>query len=323
METDYTQRNILITGGAGFIGSHLVDEFVRRGAEVTVIDDLSTGEIANLSEVSDLIDLRELNLISDNLRPLLSSKTFDLIIHTAANANVPASVENAAMDFQKNAVATFNLLEAVRAESSSAHFINTSSAAVYGKALNASTVEDSPFLPVSPYAVSKLASEHYVSVFAQLYGLRTATLRLFPVYGPRLRKQVVYDLMYKIYKNPNELPIQGDGTQVRDFNYIANVVKAFLTVAERGKLDGEVYNVASEETITIATLAQMICERMEVTPHFAYSGAARAGDMPRMHGNISRLKSLGYHPRLDFAKGLDKTVAWFREEMMKVAAEVT
>ncbi len=314
METDYTQRNVLVTGGAGFIGSHLVDEFVRRGAKVTVIDDFSTGSMANLSEVSDRVDLSELNLISDNLRPLLAARNFDLIVHTAANANVPASVENAMMDFQKNAVATFNLLEAVRAEAPTAHFINTSSAAVYGKAATASTSEDSPVFPVSPYAVSKLAAEHYVSVFAHLYGLRTATLRLFPVYGPKLRKQVIYDLMYKIHKNPNELPIQGDGTQMRDFNYIANVVEAFMTVTEHGKLEGEVYNVASEEIITIDILARMICERMKVTPHFAYSGAARAGDMPRMHGNISRLKSLGYHPRLDFAKGLDETVAWFRED---------
>lgn len=321
METDYTQQNVLVTGGAGFIGSHVVDEFVRRGALVTIIDDLSTGKMANLSRVGDKIDLRKMNLIHDDVRPILAEKDFKVIMHFAANAEVPTSVANPLMDFEKNAVATFNLLEAVRAEAPTARLINTSSAMVYGKAATASTSEDSRVLPVSPYAVSKLAAENYAAVYSQLYGLRTASLRLFPVYGPRLGKQVIYDLMFKIHNNPNELPIQGDGTQVRDFNYIANVVEAFMMVAEHGKLEGEVYNVAYEDTITIDTLARMLCERMEVTPNFAYSGAARAGDIPRIQGDISRIKSLGYRPRVKFADGLDLTVSWFRQEMKQVESE--
>ncbi len=312
---DYKGRAVLVTGGVGFIGSHLVEEFVRRGAEVTVVDNLCTGYEVNIAAVADRVDLRKMDLVHCDLRSLLIEKDFQTIIHTAANANVPASVENPRLDFEKNVVATLNLLDAVRDAAPQAHVLHTSSAAVYGRGSNTPTREESPAVPVSPYGISKLASEHYVAVYAQLYGLRTAILRLFPVYGPRLRKQVVYDLMRKVYINPYELFIEGDGKQVRDFNHITNVVEAYFAVAERGRLSGEVYNVAAEETVTIHDLAQMICERMGVAPRFVYSGDARPGDMQRLSADISRLKSMDYRPRVSFADGLDDSVAWFREEM--------
>ena len=309
---DYKNSSVLVTGGAGFIGSHLSEEFVRRGADVTVVDNLSTGFRENLSAVTDRVDLREMDLAQADLHPLLVEKNFDLIVHTVANANVPASVENPRMDFEKNAIATFNLLEAVCQSSPQTRILHTSSAAIYGQGSEAPTREDFTTVPVSPYGVSKLASENYMSVYAMLYGLRTATLRLFPVFGERLRKQVIYDLMNKIRHDSEELFIQGDGTQVRDFNHIANVVEAYFTVAENGDLRGEAYNIASDETTTIRELAQMICDRMEVNPRFVFDGAARAGDMRRLHADTSRLKSLGYKPRVSFADGLDATVAWFR-----------
>ncbi len=311
---DYKNISVLVTGGAGFIGSHLTEEFVRRGASVTVVDNLSTGFRQNLAAVAKRVDLREIDLVQDDLRPLLKEKNFDLIMDTVANANVPASVENPQMDFEKNVVATFNLLEAVREYSPQTKILHTSSAAIYGQGSETPTREDFTTVPVSPYGVSKLASENYMAVYAMLYGLRTATLRLFPLFGERLRKQVVYDLMNKIHHNSEELFIQGDGTQVRDFNHVSNVVEAYFTVAENGALEGEAYNIASDETTTIRELAEMICKRMQVNPHFIFDGVARAGDIRRLHADISRLKSLGYQPRVHFADGLDATAAWFREE---------
>lgn len=319
---DYKNASILVTGGAGFIGSHLVEEFVRRGGNVTVIDDFSTGHRNNLTAVSARVDLREADMVAEDLRPLLKERQFDLIVHTVANANVPASVDNPKMDFEKNAVATFNLLEAVRECSPQTKILHTSSAAIYGQGSETPTREDFTTVPVSPYGASKLVSENYMSVYAMLYGLRTATLRLFPVFGERLRKQVVYDLMCKIHNDPNELVIQGDGTQVRDFNHVANVVEAYFTVFENGALQGEAYNIASDETITIRELAVLICERMHVNPRFIFGSEARAGDMRRLHGDISRLKSLGFLPRVSFQDGLDKTVTWFREETRAASAAV-
>lgn len=319
---DYKNSSVLVTGGAGFIGSHLTEEFVRRGSSVTVIDNFSTGYRQNLAAVAERVDLREINLVQNDLRPLLKERNFDLIVHTVANANVPASVENPKMDFEKNAVATFNLLEAVRECIPQARILHTSSAAIYGQGSETPTREDFTTVPVSPYGVSKLASENYASIYAMLYGLRTATLRLFPVFGERLRKQVVYDLMSKIHHNSEELFIQGDGKQVRDFNHVANVVEAYFTIAENGELRGEAYNIASDETVTIHQLAEMICERMRVDPRFVFGGEARAGDMRRLHADISRLKNLGYQPRVSFIDGLDATVAWFQEEMKTMSAAV-
>lgn len=310
---DYQNTSVLVTGGAGFIGSHLVEEFIWRGASVTVVDNLSTGYRKNLGAV-ETVDFREIDMVKDDLRPLLIEKKFDLIVHTVANANVPASVEDPKMDFEKNAIATFNLLEAVRKCLPQTRILHTSSAAVYGQGSEIPTREDFTTVPVAPYGVSKLASENYMSVYAQLYELRTATLRLFPVFGERLRKQVVFDLMNKIHHNSEELLIQGDGTQIRDFNYVTNVVEAYFTIAERGELRGEAYNIASDETITIRKLAEMICERMQVMPRFVFSGTARAGDMRRLHADISRLRSLKYKPRVKFADGLDATVHWFQKE---------
>lgn len=318
--TDYKSSSVLVTGGAGFIGSHLTEEFVRRGAIVTVVDNLSTGFRQNLSAVTSQIDFHEIDLVQNDLSPLLKEKKFDLIVHTVANANVPDSVENPKMDFKKNAVATFKLLEAVRECLPQAKILHTSSAAVYGQGSETPTREDFTTVPVSPYGVSKLASENYVSVYAMLYGLRAATLRLFPVFGERLRKQVVYDLMNKIRLNSEELFIQGDGTQVRDFNHVDNVVEAYFAVLENGALQGEAYNIASDETITIRELGEMICERMNVNPCFVFGGEARPGDMRRLHADVSRLKNLGYVPRVNFNDGLNKTVAWFQKEAKGMSA---
>ncbi len=310
---DNPQR-VLVTGGAGFIGSHLVEEFIRRGAQVTVVDNLSAGRPSNLCDVQHRIDLRRADIVRDDLRPLLKEGDFTLICHAAANASVPDSVEKPRRDFEKNAVATINLLEAARETLPDARVIHTSSALVYGNARAIALKEEDPTVPLSPYAVSKLASEHYMTVYARLYGLRTAILRLFPVYGPRQRRQVVYDLMCKLAHNPDELQIEGDGTQERDFNHVANVVDAYITVAKGAKFDGEVYNVAAEETITIGALARMICREMGVTPRFEF-GEARAGDTARLIADTSRLKKLGFESRLGFAAGLTDTVNWFRREM--------
>ena len=309
----WEDRPVLVTGGAGFIGSHLVEDLVARGARVTVVDNLASGAEENLAATAGGITLEQLDLISGDLRPVLAAHGPQTIFHLAANGYVPSSVEQPRMDFERNVIGTFNLLEAVREAAPEAHLVHTSSAAVYGEGARMPMHEDDPTLPVAPYGVSKLAAERYVSVYAGVYGLRTTNLRLFPVYGPRLRKQVVYDLMRKVHENQDELPIYGDGTQVRDFNHVANVVEALILVSERGAGQGEVYNVAADEPVAIGDLAAMICERMGASPRFVYSGDVRPGEAQRWRADTSRLAALGYRPRLQLAEGLSDTVAWFRQ----------
>ena len=306
---------VLVTGGCGFIGSHLVEELVRQGRRVTVVDDLSGGVLDNLAAVAGEYELAKIDLRTDDIEALLREQPFDSVFHLAGNAYVPSSVDDPRRDLEVNVVATFNVLSAMRAAGSTAGLVYTSSAAVYGAVPGTGPLgEDSPTFPESPYAVSKLSGEHYVSVFARIFGVRAASVRLFPVYGPRLRKQVIYDLMRKIHADPERLFMHGDGTQVRDFNHVANVVEALLLVARQGRLAGEVYNAGGNEPTEIGTLARLICEVMGVSPAFEYAGNVRPGDSQRMIADISRLEALGYRPRRRLAEGLAETAAWFRAE---------
>ncbi len=321
--TDYRNRAVLVTGGAGFIGSHLVEELVRSDARVTIVDNWATGQREHLAGVIDRVDLRTLDLSRDDLRPLLVERSMDVIFHLAGNASVPASVEDPRADFEANAVSTFNLLEAVREVAPRARLIYTSTAAVYGEGVRMPIKEGDLTVPIAPYGISKLAGERYTAAYAKLYGLRTAGVRLFSVYGPRQRKQVVYDLIRKVHENPREMFIHGDGSQVRDFNHVSNVVAAMLLVSERARFEGEMYNVAGEEAVSIADLAGMICERMGAAPRFVYSGGVRPGDAQRWIADIGRLKALDYRPRLGLADGVSDTVFWFRRELEQSAGRDT
>jgi UDP-glucose 4-epimerase len=311
---------VLVTGGAGFIGSHLVEALLHRGAQITILDNLSSGSQANLAGVIDRVDLRRLDLRCDDLRPLLAERGFETIFHLAGNADIPFSVQHPRQDFETNLVTTLNLLEAVREASPPARLIFASSATVYGGASVVPQTEDSPTVPIAPYGVSKLAAERYVAVYARLHGLRTASVRLFSMFGPRLHKQVVYDLMCKIQENPRELFIHGDGTQTRPLTYVADAVQALLVVAQGAALQGEVYNVAGKDTVSIGHLAEMICQRMGVKPRFVYSGSVRPGDAEHWDADISRIKALGYRPYTSLAEGLAETVAWFRREHRTTSA---
>jgi UDP-glucose 4-epimerase len=305
-------RRVVVTGGAGFIGSHLAEELVRRGSRVVVVDDLSSGRAQNLAAVADRVEVVKLDLAREDARPALVDA--DAVFHLAGYADIPRSVKEPRLDFEKNALATLNLLEAVREAAPGARVLFASSAAVYGVGSERPLREDDPMAPAAPYGVSKLAAERYVDVYARLYGLRSASLRLFPVYGPRLRAHVVYDLMRKVRDDPAELRIDGDGTQVRDFVHVIGAVEAFLTVAARAPLGGEAYNVASGEPVTIGELAALICERMGARPRFVYTGAVASGVSQRWAADLSRLRALGYRPPLPLAEGLRGTVEWFGRE---------
>ncbi len=319
----YQARAVLVTGGAGFIGSHLVEELVRRGAEVTVLDDLSSGHLRNLAAVKDRVDLRTFDLQRHDIESLLAGRNFEMIFHLAGHADVSYSVQNPIQDFEKNAFATLRLIETTRHLQPQAKVLLASSAAVYGDSSGEALREEDPTWPIAPYGVSKLTAERYLDVYARSYGLRTASLRLFPVYGPRLSAHVVYDLIRKVCENPHELFIHGDGTQVRDFTHVRDAVEAFLIVADRAPLRGEVYNVAAGEPVSIQALAEMICKTMDVAPRLVYSGNVAPGVSQRWFADVSRLNSLGYRPRVSFTDGLDETVAWFREVMRVEPSETS
>ena len=313
MNSDYFRaKKVLVTGAAEFIGSHLVEQLVIQEAQVTILDNFSTGYRSNLDAVWSDLHVENHDLARDDLASVFSGQGYDITFHLAANGYVPPSVENPRADFEKNALGTFNLLEAIRAHSPQTRLVYTSTAAVYGNGVPHAISESHPVDPMAPYGVSKLTGERYLSVYAQTFDLAAASVRLFSVYGPRLRKQVVYDFIRKLQDNPSELYIYGDGSQIRDLNNVGNVVDAILLVAERAEMRGEVYNVASGEAVSIRELAELLSRLMGLAPKFVFSGQVRQGDAQNWTADTRRLQALGYRPQIALEQGLTELIEWCR-----------
>lgn len=303
----------VVTGGAGFIGSHLVEELVRRGERVVVVDNGSTGNPGNLASVARAVDVHTLDLVGDDPREALAGCA--LVFHLAGGTDVSGSIEQPRPDLEKNVLTTLNLIQAVREVAPEARIVNVSSAAVYGFSPDPPPwSEEALPVPVWPYAVSKLAAEHYLGAAPRLYGLRTATLRLFHVFGPRLRRQVVYDLVRKLHERPDELVVHGDGSELLDLSYVADVVEAMILVAASAPLEGEAYNVASGREVTIDELVGVICAEVGAEPEIAHSGETRPGTPPAFRARTEKLRSLGYAPKVPLEQGIAETVAWYRSE---------
>lgn len=310
----WTGKKVLVTGGAGFIGSHLVEALLDEGAVVTTLDHRPVAESENLADVADKIDMVCADLTAAPPSELAGDSGFDTVFHLAASAQVEASIENPVHDLARNAVATVNLLEALRKTSPKTSVVYTSSAVVFAGGDKTPIKEDDATHPTTPYGVSKLASERYLAVYARLYGLPTATLRLFSVYGPRLRKQIVYDFMRRLAENPSKLEIFGDGTETRDMSYVGDAVRGLMLVAEKANLKGEAYNFASGSHVTTRQLGEEVARAFGFTPEFALTGAAHSGDTKYWFADTTRLRSLGYAPNVDIATGITRTVDWFKSQ---------
>jgi nucleoside-diphosphate-sugar epimerase len=302
-----------VTGGAGFIGSHLVDRLLTSGFEVTALDDFSNGQIQNIlhhkNEVNFHLvrgDVRDIGLVRKVVEGV------DVVFHEAALVDVELSVKNSLLFNDVNVVGTLNLLKAC-ANSGVKRFIYASSAAVYGDSNPPKKNEKTLPRPISPYGVSKLAAENYVQVFDRLYGLETVLLRYFNVYGPRQASTSSYSGVIPAFVNRllNDQPliIQGDGRQTRDFVNVDDVVSANMLALESDDAVGEVFNVASGTAITVNQLArilQQITNKEHSEPIFAEQ---RPGDIKHCWANISKAEGLlGFHPKIKITDGLTKLV---------------
>lgn len=306
-----TGQPILVTGGAGFIGSHLTEALVRLGARVTVVDNLATGRLDNLQPSAP-----QVKLVVGDVGNLLKLKRLDVtdfayVFHLAGNPYIPPSVENPAYDFNENLLNTFTLLEALRTVQNPPRLISASSAAVYGNPARLPIQEGDPTVPISPYGVSKLAGDRYLAVYSQLYGLPAVSMRFFSVYGPRQHKQVIFDLLRKLHDNPNALEVFGDGSQTRDFAYVEDVARALILAAERAPAQGEAYNVASGTMYTIAEVVAAICQVTGLSPQITYTGQVRPGDAEKWTVDLQRLHALGYEAQTSLLAGLTAVRDWF------------
>jgi UDP-glucose 4-epimerase len=309
--THHRPSRALVTGGAGFIGSHLVEALVARGDQVSVLDDGRNSKVSdNLGSLADKITL----LQGDCTRAAdaLAHAEPDVVFHLASPAYVPPSVDDPLSDLRGNVEQTLHLIQALRQHSRPPRLVHVSSAAIYGHPPVQPIRETYPPSPVSPYGVDKFCAEEHVRVASLLHDLRAVILRYFPVYGPRQRKQVVYDLICKLDKDPNRLEIHGTGRELRDLTFVDDIVRGTILAADRAPGRGEAYNLGSGRMVTIEHLARTICEVLGVTPELAFSGSVRPGDAERIVADITALRTLGYEPKIGLRDGIARTVAWHR-----------
>ncbi|MBI5376804.1 MAG: SDR family oxidoreductase [Candidatus Schekmanbacteria bacterium] len=309
----------LITGGAGFIGSNLCDELLKRGKKVRVIDNLSTGKMENLSRV-----IKEIEFIQGDLRNIddlrKAVKGVDTVFHIGAIPSVTRSVKDPITSNEANVDGTLNLLVASK-EAGVRRLVYSGSSSAYGDKIELLKSEELSPEPLSPYAVSKLTGEYYCSVFSKLYGIETVVLRYFNVFGPRQDPSSPYSGVISIFIRQmisGEKPtVYGDGEQSRDFTFVKNVVNANIAASERQGISGSLINVACGKRITLNELIDELNIILGTNLQPLYF-EPRAGDIKHSLADITRAnKFLDYSPEVSFSDGLNKTVEWYRREYCK------
>lgn len=313
-------RSFLVTGGAGFIGSHLVEELLGRGHRVRVADNLSTGKRQNIDAaraaaggnadvdvvIGDLADHDVARRAVDGM---------DVVLHQAAIPSVPRSIDDPLPSHRANIDATVMVLVAAR-EAGVKRVVFAGSSSEYGDTPTLPKHEEMPVNPLSPYALQKVVGEQYLQQFTRHYGLDTVSIRYFNVFGPRQDPSSPYSGVISLFiraltegKNPS---IHGDGEQTRDFTYVANVVDGVLRAAEAQGVAGEVMNIATGTRVSLNQLLDVL-QRIMGTRATATYGPARKGDVRDSQADISKAERLiGYRPKVDFEEGLRRTVEWYK-----------
>jgi UDP-glucose 4-epimerase len=311
---------VLVTGGAGFIGSHIVDRLVRDGYRVRVVDNLSSGRVENIKHH---LDANSVELIVGDLKDpqvaLRAVEGVDVVFHFAANPEVRVSTTNPEIHFNENIVVTFNLLEAMRRKGVK-ELVFASSSSVYGEPEEIPVDENAPIRPVSVYGASKAACEALIHAYSKLYGIKAVVLRYANVVGPRLRHGVVWDLINKLLRNSAELEILGDGKQVRSYIYIDDAIETTITAWRRIETNYEVYNIASEDWITVDEVADEVIKAMglsnvEKIYKPVLHGVGWPGDVKKIALKIGKIKKLGFKPVMNSREAVRTTVRKLLEEI--------
>jgi UDP-glucose 4-epimerase len=310
--------HVLVTGGAGFIGSHLCDALVARGDRVTALDDLSTGDAANLAEDVELVraDVAD----PEAVERVFAGRSFDAVLHVAGQASIATSFSDPKRDLRVNVAGTLNVLERCLA-AGVPRLVHASSMTVYGEPEVVPTPEDAACRPVSYYGITKYAAERYVHVTGarEDVSLSATSLRMFNVYGERQSLSNPYQGVLAIFignvLRGEPITIHSDGRQTRDFVYVADAVDAWLRVLDTPETDGTVYNVGSGYETSIRVLAEAVLRGCGESPESwdIRTGAAQAGDQRRAAAEVTELERVtGWRPTTPLQEGLERTIAWAR-----------
>jgi UDP-glucose 4-epimerase len=304
----FEEKEVVVTGGAGFIGSNLCRKLLEQGAKVTAFDNLYSGK---LEFIKDLMD-KGLNFVQADIRDPAAlekaTKNSEIIFHLAAQTSVPFSMEKPEEDCEINVIGTLNVLEAAR--KAGARVVFSSSCAVYGNP-ERPTPETHPTNPIAFYGLSKLLGENCCRFYKEIYGLEIVILRIFNVYGPDCHG-VMYDFLKKLQKTPNKLEVLGTGKQSRDFVYISDMVNFLLEAATSPAAPGEVFNVGTGTTTSVSELAEMIVEILGLKDVDIYfkGGQAWEGDMDiTLADNSKALNKLQWRPQVSVKEGLKKLIS--------------
>lgn len=315
MHTAPKLGKVFITGGAGFIGSHLVDALGRNKTEVVVLDNLSSGKLGNIRQwlnTSNFV-FRQGDLLTHerNRKPLSECET---VFHLAANPEVRVSAINPKVHYEQNIAATFNLLEMVREHGNVKNLVFTSSSTVYGEAEKMPTPEDfAPLKPISVYGASKLASEALITSYAYTYGFNAVIYRLANIIGRRSQHGVIYDFINKLRENPRRLEIFGDGTQTKSYLDVDDCIDAMLTGISSSNNKVEIYNIGSDDQINVKEIADIVCREMGLKDvRYVFTGGVDGGrgwkgDVKIMLLSTERIKALGWKPKLTSRQAVEKT----------------
>jgi UDP-glucose 4-epimerase len=308
-------RTFLVTGGAGFIGSHIAEALVRRGDRVRVLDNMSTGRAANLAPIRDRVEFVEGDVADEKVVGRLVQGV-DCIFHHAALASVPMSVEAPLKTNAACVTGTVTVLDAAR-RAGVRRLVYAASSSMYGDQPTSSKRECDLPAPISPYGAAKLAGEHYCQAFAATYGFETVRLRYFNIYGPRQDPASPYSAVIPLFLTAmlagRPPVVYGDGGQSRDFCYVANVVQANLLAADAPGVSGQVFNIANGRSVDLLTLLEIL-NRLLGTNVKPVHAPARPGDVRESMADITAARhQLGYEPQVDFEEGLRRSIDYYRQ----------
>lgn len=311
--------NILVTGGAGFIGSQILEAALKKDHSCICIDRFDDHNFPNIKRqnISHLLDFKNFSMVEGDvldynlLKEVISENSIDYIYHQAAKVGVNFSIENPLIAHEINSKGVINVIMA-SLDSEVKGIINASSSSVYGKSKYLPIDEEHPTFPISPYGVTKLIGEHYMRVFSELYSLSTVSLRYFTVYGPGMRFDNALSIFVKNALQDKNIEIFGDGSYIRDYTYISDIVEANILFMNK-KFSGDVFNIGRGEKITIKELANTIIELTESKSKIKYS-KDKKGDIAQELANTKKLeKTLNWKPKISLEEGLKKVIEHYKK----------
>lgn len=294
--------NILVTGGAGFIGSHLCDALLALGHRVVAVDDLSLGVESNLDQAKQSPEFRFLVgdvLETDRLRQLMEEEAIECVFHMAANSDIARSHDDPAIDLNKTFLTTFSVLEAMRALKIG-KLVFASTSAIYGEADGEIGEDYGPLKPISHYGAGKLASEAFISSYVENYGIQAWVTRFPNVIGPRSTHGVIYDFVQKLRRTPERLEVLGDGTQEKPYLAVADLVAGILHVWQRCDERLNIFNLGATTRSKVSDIARIVVDEAPGPAEISYTGGSRGwiGDVPKFAYDISAITALGWAPTM-------------------------